>query len=304
VSSKVEGILKRVGLSVAGVVAAAAGWVDCTVANFNASVDKVYDIPVPAIVRSGDPAVLARGKHLVESMGGCASSQCHGPDLAGGERIVMGPMGTLVGPNITMASLGAAYSDGELARLLRDGVKKDGRTVRFMPVQDITWFPDADVTAIVSYLRAAPAVERACEGSQIGILGKILDRRDQMPLDIARRIDHRKRETPPAPAPTAEYGSYVTRLCAGCHGKTFGGGRLPGAPSFLPVPLNLTPDATGLQGWTFADFDRVMRTGARKNGKVLDPFMPIEAWKNLDDTEMHAAWAYLQSLPPRPFGAR
>jgi cytochrome c553 len=136
------------------------------------------------------------------------------------------------------------------------------------------------------------------------MLAKILDRSDQVTLDVARRIDHQKREAAPAPAPTAEYGSFITRACTGCHGKTFGGGRLPGGPSTLPVPLNLTPDPSGLQGWTFADFEKLMRTGTRKNGKVLDPFMPIEALKELDDTEMHAAWAYLQSLPPRPFGSR
>jgi mono/diheme cytochrome c family protein len=304
VSPRIQSLLKTVGIAVAAVVAAAAGYVDCTVANFNESLDKVYYVPLPAIARSADPAVLARGKHLVETLGGCASSHCHGANLAGGEPIVMGPLGTMVGPNITAASLGAAYSDGELARLLRDGIKKDGRTVRFMPVQDIAWFPDADVTAIVSYLRVVPAVDRECAGSDVRMLAKILDRSDQVTLDVARRIDHQKREAAPAPAPTAEYGSFITRACTGCHGKTFGGGRLPGGPSTLPVPLNLTPDPSGLQGWTFADFEKLMRTGTRKNGKVLDPFMPIEALKELDDTEMHAAWAYLQSLPPRPFGSR
>ncbi|MGH7436453.1 MAG: hypothetical protein ACRENE_12340 [Polyangiaceae bacterium] len=303
-SPKVQTILKAIGVAVASVVAAGAGYVDCTVAHFNASVDKVYDVRLPAIVRSAEPGIVARGKHIVESLGGCATSHCHGSDLAGGEPIAMGPLGTMVGPNVTMASLGAAYSDGELARLLRDGIKKDGRTVRFMPVQDFSWFPDADLTAVVSYLRSAPAVDRASTGSEVGMLGKILDRRDQMAMDVARRIDHGRHETPPAPAPTAEYGAYLTRLCTGCHGKTLGGGRLPGAPASLPVPLDLTPDPTGLAGWTFADFERVMRTGTRKNGKVLDPFMPIEAWTNFDDTEMHAAWAYLQSVPPRPFGSR
>jgi mono/diheme cytochrome c family protein len=303
VSPKVSRILKTIALALGAVVAAGAGWLDCTVANFNASVDKVYDVPLPAIVRSADPTVIARGQHLVESLGGCATRQCHGADLAGGEPIVMGPLGTLAGPNITTASLGAAYSDGELARLLHDGIKKDGRTLRFMPVQDFSWLPDADVAAIVSYLRVVPAVDRTSAGSEIRMLGKIVDRYDLIPMDVARRIDHQKRETPPAPAPTGEYGSFITRRCTGCHGKTLGGGRVPG-PSSLPVPLNLTPDPTGLAGWTFADFEKVMRTGMRKNGKVLDPFMPIAAWKNLDDTEMHAVWAYLQSVTPRPLGSR
>jgi hypothetical protein len=32
--------------------------------------------------------------------------------------------------------------------------------------------------------------------------------------------------------------------------------------------------------------------------------MPTAAYGKLDDVEMHALWAYLTSLPPRPFGAR
>jgi hypothetical protein len=47
-----------------------------------------------------------------------------------------------------------------------------------------------------------------------------------------------------------------------------------------------------------------MRHGIRKNGKTLDPFMPIEAWGQFDDVEMHALWAYLSTLPPTSFGKR
>jgi hypothetical protein len=74
VSPKVQSFLKVMGVAVASVVAAGAGYVDCTVASFNASVDKVYDVPLPAIVRSAETAAIARGKHIVESLGGCATS--------------------------------------------------------------------------------------------------------------------------------------------------------------------------------------------------------------------------------------
>ena len=94
------------------------------------------------------------------------------------------------------------------------------------------------------------------------------------------------------------------RLCSGCHGEHLSGGRIPGTPDSIPVPLNLTPDHTGLSGWSFADFDKLMRTGVRRNGKQLDPFMPVNSWKNLDDTEMHALWAFLQTVPPTPLGQR
>ena len=42
---------------------------------FDASVEKVYDVPIPQITRSTDPAVIARGKHLAESMSACAARQ-------------------------------------------------------------------------------------------------------------------------------------------------------------------------------------------------------------------------------------
>jgi len=271
---------------------------------FDASMDKVYDVPIPSLVRSTDPAVIARGNHLVHSMAGCGVTDCHGADLSGGKVTDIGPVGKMCAPNITGASLGAAYSDGELARIIRHGIKKDGRSVRLMPSQDLTWLPDSEVVAIISYLRTVPSVDKPNGATVVGTLGKILDRQDKFPWDVARRIDHTKVETPPAPAPDAAYGAYLGRLCSGCHGEHLSGGPIPGAPPSIPVPLNLTPDATGLGDWTFADFDKLMKTGVRKSGRTLDPFMPVESWKNFDDTEMQALWAYLRTLPPTKFGNR
>jgi hypothetical protein len=296
--------LKIVGGVMAAAIAAASVYVFVETSRFDASLDKVYDVPVEEVVRSTDPAVLARGHHVTESIGGCTSLACHGADLGGGQVTDIGPVMTLAAPNITSANMGAAYSDGEIARLLSHGLKKDGRSVRFMPVKEVNWLPRSDIVAVVSYLRTVPPVERSNQGTVIKTLGKILDRQDKFTIDVARRIDHEKSETPPAPAPTAEYGSYVTRLCTGCHGEHLSGGPIPGAPPSLPIPLNLTPDATGLKDWSFADFEKLMRTAVRKNGAALNPFMPVECWRNFDDDEMHAAWAYLRTLPPIPFGGR
>jgi hypothetical protein len=271
---------------------------------FDQSLDKVYDVPLPDVKRSTDPAVIARGEHLAHSVMPCAIHECHGGDLGGGDTIDMGPLGKLTGPNISAAGLGVVYSDAELARLLRHGIKKDGRSVRFMPVQDANWVSDDDLVAIVSWFRTMPGVDRANGPVQIGLLGKVLDRKGAVILDVARHIDHAHVELAPPPSPTADYGRYIGRMCTGCHGEHLSGGRIPGAPSSLPVPLNLTPDATGLRDWTYDDFVKVMREAVRKNGKALDPFMPVDAWKNFDDVEMRAVWEYLRTLPPLPLGGR
>jgi cytochrome c553 len=300
-------LIKRVVLAVLALLLVGAGGVGVFAyqesSAFDESMNKVYDVPPLAMTRSTDPAVIARGEHLAKSLAGCATHDCHGPDLAAGRVVDMGPIGRLAAPNITVML--PAYTDGELARLIRHGIKKDGRSVTLMPVMDFDWLPDSDVVALVSYLRTVPVVQRPnAPASKIKTLGKVLDRRNQLPIDVARRIDHQHIELGPPPSPTKEYGRFVVRLCTGCHGEHLSGGPIPGAPSSMAVPLDLTPDPSGLAGWTYADFERVIETGKRKNGKELDPLMPVEALRNMDDTEKHALFSYLQSLPPRPFGGR
>jgi len=279
-------------------------YVRAEVSAFDKSMERVYEVPVPTIALSKDPAVIERGKHLTHSVMPCAIDDCHGGNFAGGKTAAMGPLATLTAPNITSAALGAAYTDGEIARLLRHGIKKDGRSLRFMPAQDSNWLPDSDIVAIVSYLRTMPPVAAPNGPCEIGTLGKVLDQRGQVPLDVARHIDHDHVELGPPPAPTADYGRFLGRLCTGCHGEHLSGGPIPGAPSSLPIPLNLTPHETGLKGWTYDDFAKLLDTGNRKNGQKLKPFMPLSAFKNYDDTERHALFAYLQTLPPTPFGNR
>ncbi len=301
-------LVKRILVGIAGVAGAVAAggaaFVGFQVHAFHASLDKVYDVKIPAVTRSSDPFVLARGKHLVESVAPCTLSDCHGADLGGGKTADVGPLGRFTAPNVSAGGLGAAYSDGELFRLLRHGLKRDGRSVRFMPSHEFNWLSDGDLTAVVSYVRTLPAVAKDNGPSEVGVLGAVLDCLDLIPLDIARRVEHANIELAPPPNPSASYGAFLARECTGCHGKTLAGGPIPGAPPELAVPLNLTPDASGLRGWTFEDFRHTLTTGLRKNGKKLADMMPTAAYGKLDDVEMHALWAYLTSLPPRPFGAR
>jgi mono/diheme cytochrome c family protein len=300
----VKKILLGIGTALGAIVVGGGAFVALQVRAFAASTDKVYNVPVPQVTRSSDPAVLARGKHVAESLAPCAVSDCHGPDLGGGKTVEVGPLGKFTAPNISAGGLGATYSDGELMRLLRHGIKRDGRSVRFMPAHEFNWLSDDDFTAVISYLRSLPAVHKSNGPFEIGVLGKVLDRRDMVPLDIARRIDHHKIELAPPPSPSASYGAFIARECTGCHGKSLSGGPIPGAPPDLPVPLNLTPDPSGLSGWSFDDFRHTLTTGVSKSGKKLADMMPFAAYAKLDDTEMHALWAYLSSLPPRPFGGR
>jgi hypothetical protein len=301
--SKLKKIAKIVGLTLGVVLVGSGVFIGWQVAAFDASMAKVYDVPPLAIQARTDPAALARGKHLAESLGGCALNDCHGTDLGGGRQMDVGPLGTFAAPNVTLIT--SAYTDGELARLLRYGLRKDGRSVRFMPSQDFAWWRDDDIAALIGYLRQVPRVERPNGTMRIGLLAKILDRRGLFKMDVARHLVGKPLEQAPPPAPTKEYGAYLARLCHGCHGDGLGGGKIPGAPPSLPIPPNLTPDPSGLgPDYSYDQFVRLMVEGVKKNGQKLNPFMPIEAIARMDEVEKHALFAHLRALPARPFGSR
>jgi hypothetical protein len=297
-------ILLGVGVVIGLVVVGGGGFVYSQTSAYDASLDKVYDVPVRSIQLSTEPAVLARGNHLAHTIAPCAVSDCHGKDLGGGKTTDIGPIGTLAAPNITSAALGAVYNDGELARIIEHGLKKDGRGVRFMSSHEFNFIPESDLIAVISWLRTQPPVNRPSPPMRIGTLGKVLDRLDKIPIDVARRIDHAKIEKAPPPTPTVAYGRFIGRLCTGCHGNDLSGGPIPGAPPEMAIPLNLTPHATGLGGVSFEGFKKTMQTGVRRDGRKLDPMMPVEAFGQFDDTEMQALYTYLMSLPGREFGGR
>jgi len=304
----VKPLIKKLLISFGGLLGLAAlglgGYVFAQVSAFDASLSKIYSIPVPQVHASNSPEAIARGDHLAHSLGGCTVSECHGPSLGGGKEISAGPVGTIGAPNITSGGLGAVYSDGELMRLIEHGVRKDGKTVRFMSSHEINWLPQDDILAIIAYVRSVAAVEGPGASLSIGLLGKVLDRRDQFALDIARRIDHEHIQKAPAPAPTKEYGRYIAKLCMGCHGETYSGGPIPGAPPDMPIPANITPHGTGLKGWTYEAFERLADQGLRNDGQKVDPFMPIEVLAHMNETERKALYAYLVTLEPKPFGNR
>jgi hypothetical protein len=62
---------------------------------------------------------------------------------------------------------------------------------------------------------------------------------------------------------------------------------------------NLTPDPTGLQGWTADYFIQTMRTGKHwGTGRAILPPMPWFNVAGLTDADLRAVFAYLQALKP------
>jgi hypothetical protein len=116
---------------------------------------------------------------------------------------------------------------------------------------------------------------------------------------VAEDIDHAAiRQTAPTEGATVEYGGYLAAMCTGCHGRDFAGGLTSGPPG-APVSSNLTPHASGIGGWSQAEFDHALRYGQRPDGRVMqNEFMPWSVTASMTDAERTALWLFLRSVPP------
>ncbi len=248
-----------------------------------------------------DPASVARGAHLAASRG-CVG--CHGADLAGHVELDDPLIGRLAGPNLTRGGRGGALTDAEWELAVRHGVRRDGTPLFVMPAGEHTGMSDEDLGAIVAYARSLPARPTVPPRSGAGPVLRVLQASGKVNLYSAAEIDHRRAHPARVAAePTARYGAYLVTMCTGCHGPGLSGGPIAGAPPDWKPAANITPG--GIGHYTEADFVRALREGVRPGGAPIDSQMPVRRiTRHLDDTELRALYAYLRSLPARPYGAR
>jgi mono/diheme cytochrome c family protein len=71
-------------------------------------------------------------------------------------------------------------------------------------------------------------------------------------------------------------------------------------PWGMSFTANLTPDdETGLGRWTLQNFKDTIRSGRHMGrGRPILPPMPIPMYKNFNDADFEAIYAFLRSIPP------
>jgi cytochrome c553 len=253
-----------------------------------------------------------RGESIVRNIsvcGGCHSGDEKNPDgaLSGGKEFRDWRVGVARASNLTPdpeTGLGT-WSEGEIVRAIRNGVRKDGRLLA--PVMPYEWFHDMsddDAFSVARYLKSLPPVVNAVHQDP------------SLALKVGKHtvLEPKTGPTPATPPAgvTAAYGGYLAQhvgLCAECHTQRTGVKSEPdksrllagmnAPPKDFPVhPSNLTPDdETGIGRWTAADFIRTLRTGVDPAGVKLHPMMPWHQIGRMSDDELRAMFAFLKSLP-------
>ena len=296
---KIATVAVAVLLVAAALVALLAGWLA------ERKRTRVVELTVAPVAFVADEAALKRGKYLFDSRG---CMECHGANGAGRE-VVNEPGGMYVkSPNISPGpgSVVRGYKEADWVRAIRHGVSGQKHPLFLMPSRDYNRMTDADLAALVAYVRSLPPAPGEAAAIRLPLMVKTLYAFGQIKDDV-EVIDHAA--PPPAPVPeavTVEHGAYVANLCMGCHGSGLSGGTIPGTPPDWPPAANLTPGKGSVLPVydDEAKFAAMMRTGKRPDGTRVSPVMPFESMRNLSETDVGALYAYLRSLPPRPAGGR
>jgi mono/diheme cytochrome c family protein len=263
-------------------------------------------------------ARLERGKYLVEGPAACF--HCHSDhDLSqpnypiiqakkgAGWAMPIPELNNIAARNITPdpeTGLGT-WSDDEIARAIREGVRKDGTALfPVMPYMDFAKMDDADVEAIVVYLRTIPPVRNQVPARALPFpLEHIVK---TMPTPITQPQPSHPAATP------AQRGEYLVGIasCRECHsrsdqgqpvpGMAFGGGNLfpdLGQAGKSVFSVNITQDPSGIAHYDESLFIQTLRTGAVST-RTLSHIMPFEFFKNITDDDLRDMYAFLRTQPP------
>jgi mono/diheme cytochrome c family protein len=266
------GLAAMVVLAVAGIYAASE-WL----------LRRRHDLPLPPVATPPAPADSTEGRRIAILVG-CLEG-CHGREGEGG---VERAEGIFRATAPTLSDVLPRYSDPELVRLVRFGVKRDGRAALGMP--SATFYPlgDADLARVIGYLRQRPVVPprpRSREVQPLGRLALVLGKwhTSADAVDPTRpRWGELPRTTPHA------RGRYLASvICSECHGLDLQGDAFMRSPSLTVVG-----------GYSLDQFRHLMRTGEPIGGRDLGLMRVVatRAFAHFTDDEVSDLHAYLRDL--------
>jgi cytochrome c553 len=239
-----------------------------------AILDRRYTLPRSLVVADSTPAAVQHGARLA-TLAGCTG--CHGTDLLG--KKLRAPIAIRAS---NLRALTPKYSDEDLDRAIRRGLRPDASSLWVMPSQAYLYIRDAEVAALLGYLRVLKPAGRVTPAPS---------------FDAAAREKIARAELQPAadlvqsqmPAvdlgPHYSGGRYIAMFACGvCHGT-----ELTGSTD------GSTPDLNVVTRYTRSQFFNLMRKGwgaRRRRLKVMGP-LAKQRFHILMDWEIDPLYAYL-----------
>jgi mono/diheme cytochrome c family protein len=257
---------------------------------------------------------VERGSYLVNGLLTCGN--CHTPrgpggvfamdkQLSGGPQEWDTPTFKVRGANITPdkdTGIGN-WNEADVKKAILTGIRPNGSPIApIMPYGFYKVFTDADINAVVAYVRSVAPVSNKVQPP----LYKAAMHADTPP----------GAENPMTPADLdtpVKRGFYVATIahCMECHTPTTngrhdfgndlgkGGEEFPG-PWGVSVSRNITSSKTkGIGDWTDAEIKRAIIEGVRKDGSKLKPPMGFPLYATMTEGDLNDLVVYIRTVPAK-----
>jgi mono/diheme cytochrome c family protein len=251
--------------------------------------DRRYPLERIAVTASSDPQAVQRGKRIAD-ITGC--TDCHKADLRGGIFVDDGWLtGRYYASNLTL--LAQQYSDEDLARIIRTGVRPDGRGVVAMPSFGFIHLTNDEIADVLAFVRSMPAGGERQPPHWIGPYDHWrLFRNIELRPTIAYVAGERNKRAPDAGS-AHETGRHLAGIaCSECHGGDLtGDGWSSGAP-----------DLAIIRSYDIDTFTRLLRTGVGADGKEhgLMTRVALDRLHKMANDEIAGIYAYLVARASLP----
>lgn len=185
----------------------------------------------------------------------------------------------------TLTQVLPGYSDEELVRLIRYGVKRDGTSAVGMSSFTLWALGDRDLANIIAHLRRQPALPAVKREFLLTWRGRLALATGAWKVS-AEQVDRSRPRWGNLPQNTPfERGRYLASVtCSECHGLDYRGNHLEGAPS-LAILGAYTPE----------QFLHLMRTAQPLGGRELNENMRWVADAPFRDEEIAGLYQFLRT---------
>lgn len=248
---------------------------------------RTYAEPRVEITVPNDSQSVIEG-HRLAMVRGC-SGGCHGTEIEGGVFIDNLLLARLIAPNLTAAV--RQYSNADLVRIIRRGVRPDGSSLIGMPSEMFSGLTDADLGKILAYLRSRPLHPGPAPERRLGPVARVAFVAGGLrPAPELVRKAALATGTYPQDGDSTAAGGYLARTsCTECHGVDLRGG----GPA---------PDLRIAAGYSFEAFAGLMRTGKALGNRELPLMTQVarERFSHFTDQELRDLYVFLIAAAAKP----
>jgi mono/diheme cytochrome c family protein len=193
----------------------------------------------------------------------------------------------LIAPNLT--EIAARATDQQLAAAIRQGIGHDGRALFIMPSPQYSRLSDAEVAALIAFIRSQPRAAGNIAGLEAGPIGRALVVTGGLQPATARIEEFRTKAPIRVGAVHAAGQRLAATSCSECHGPALEGQNMGQG--------SVVPDLMIAGAYDLEAFKTLLRTGKAAGGKKLGLMKEVaeKGFVHLTDAEIQSLHEYLRA---------